>query len=464
MNIFKLYKYLRFKPFDASTEAGRSQERYRLALWSFIANILSKLMALAVMLLNIRWTLPYLGAERFGVWMTVSSFATMLIVLDLGIGNALTNHAAHAAAEDEPEALKKTISGSLGFLFIVSVVMGLLLSLLAATLPLNTLIKVKDNTLQPEIRQAVLVFAVLFGINIFGSGVQKLFSGLQRTFEGLLASAACSFLALICIAWAAHLEADIPTLLLATLGVQSLSGIVLIPLLMKRNQFSFAGISKEIQQQYKTLFKSGSFYFVLQLGVLFGWGADSMIISSTLGAASVAAYSIAQRLFQMCTLATFMLNGPLWGAYADANARNDKAFIRITFKRSMAVTIGLSLLIIMFLLVFNKWIIGIWLNNHVELPLTLLLAFAAWAFMESVAGSFSILLYGLYITRPQIIATFIYVAISLFLKLYYIDQFGIIVIPLATAFAYFVAKILVYRFIFYKDIKASLRDTNLSKA
>ena len=464
MTILKIFKFLRFRPFDSSTEAGRSQERYRLALWSFIANILSKLMALAVMLLSIRWTLPYLGAERFGVWMTVSSFATMLIVLDLGIGSALTNHAAHVAAKDNPDVLKKTISGSLGFLFIVSVVMGLLLSLLAATLPLSTLIKVQDSTLQPEIRQAALMFAVLFGINIFGSGVQKLFSGLQRPIEGPIASAICSFSAIITIGIATSYNANVPVLLCATFGLQSLSGVILLPLLISRKQFSFVGIGHEIKHQYKTLFKSGSVYFFLQLGVLLGVGADSLIISSTIGVAFVAIYSVTHRLFQLCTMAVFMLNGPLWGAYADANARNDKAFIRITFKRSMTVTIGLSLLIILFLLVFNKWIIGVWLNNNIQLPLTLLLAFAAWAFMESVVGSFSILLYGLNITRPQIISMFIYVAISLFLKLYYIDQFGIIVIPLATAFAYFVAKILVYRFIFYKDIKASLRDTNLSKA
>ena len=464
MNIFRIYKYLRFKPFDVSTEVGRSHERYRRAALSFLVNILSKLIALAVILLSIRWTLPYLGAERFGVWMTVSSFATMLVVLDLGIGNALTNHAAHAAAEDDPEKLKKIISGSLGILFIVSLAMGLLLCLFAILLPSHMLIKVTDTALSSEIRQTFLVFAILFGVNIFGSGVQKLFSGLQLGVEALTASSSCSLFALIAVWYASQQQATTPILLLTTFGIQSMSGILLLPVLINRKQFSFHGIGKEIQQQYKTLFKSGSLYFVLQLGILFGWGADSMIISSTLGAASVAAYSIAQRLFQMCTLGTFMLNGPLWGAYADANARNDKAFIRITFKRSMTVTIGLSLLIILFLLVFNKWIIGIWLNNNIQLPLTLLLAFAAWAFMESVVGSFSILLHGLNITRPQIISMFIYIAISLFLKLYYIDQFGIIVIPLATAFAYFVAKILVYRFIFYKDIKASLRDTNLSKA
>ncbi|HOZ66893.1 MAG TPA: oligosaccharide flippase family protein [Burkholderiaceae bacterium] len=456
MNFLKLIKFLRIKPFDSSTEAGRSQERYRLALWSFIANILSKLMALAVMLLSIRWTLPYLGEERFGVWMTVSSFATMLVVLDLGIGNALTNHAAHAAAKDNPDVLKKTISGSLGFLFIVSVIMGFILSLLATTLPLNTLIKVKDNNLLPEIRQAFLIFAILFGVNIFGSGVQKLFSGLQRTFEGLIASAICSFFALLGVALAAYFEANIPTLLLVTLGIQSLSGVILLPLLISRKQFTFVGIGHEIKRQYKTLFKSGSLYFLLQLGVLLGVGADSMIISSTLGAASVAVYSIAYRLFQMSTLAVYMLNGPLWGAYADAYARKDTAFIRITFKRSMAATIAISLLIILFLLIFNKWILAVWLNNQVDLPLSLLFAFAAWTFMECITGSFAMLLNGLHITRPQLVSMVVYIVLSLGIKLQFINQFGVITIPIATAIAYFVSKILMYRVIFYKDIKARL--------
>ena len=453
MNLFKLIKYLRFKPFDVSTEAGRGQERYRLALWSFLANIISKVMALAVMLLSIRWTLPYLGAERFGVWMTVASFTTMLVVLDLGIGNALINHSAHAAAEDNPQKLKKTISGSLGFLFLVSVGMGALLSLLVYILPIEQLIKVKDVTLQPEIRLTVLTFAVLFGFNLFGSGVQKLFSGLQRTFEGFISSALCSGLALICLWWAAHHNASIPQLLIFSLGVQSLGGYLLLALLIKRDLFAFKGIGFEIKQEYKQLFKSGGLFFVLQIGVMVGWGADSLIISSTLGAASVAVYSITQRLFQFSSMSIGMLQAPLWGAYADANARKDKAFIRNTLFRSIKVTAFLSLLGVSILLIFNKQILQLWLANEIVIPLAFLCAFGIWSVLESMGGALGTFLNGMHIVKPQMMSVLLFIAISLPLKFLMIKEYDLLAIPIATMVAYLTSKIFTYGIVYLKDIK-----------
>jgi O-antigen/teichoic acid export membrane protein len=456
MNLFKLIKYLRFKPFDVSTEAGRGQERYRLALWSFMANIISKIMALAVMLLSIRWTLPYLGAERFGVWMTVASFTTMLVVLDLGIGNALINHSAHAAAEDNPEKLKKTISGSLGFLFIISVAMGLVLSLLAAILPIEQLIKVKDANIQPEINQTLQTFAVLFGFNLFGSGVQKMFSGLQRTFEAFIASAFCSFLALICLWWASNHNASIPQLLIYSLGVQSLGGYVLLALLVKRNLFTLKGIGFEIKQEYKQLFKSGGLFFVLQIGVMVGWGADSLIISSTLGAASVAIYSITQRLFQFSSMSIGMLHAPLWGAYADANARKDKAFIRNTLLRSIKVTAFLSLLGVSILLIFNEQILQLWLTNQIAIPLAFLCAFGFWSMLESIAGALTVFLNGMHIVKPQVLSVLLFIAISLPLKFILISDYNLLAIPVATIIAYLISKVVSYGFIYLKEIKKQI--------
>ena len=453
MNLFKLVKYLRFKPFDVSTEAGRGQERYRLALWSFIANILSKLMALAVMLLSIRWTLPYLGAERFGVWMTVASFTTMLVVLDLGIGNALINHSAHAAAEDNPEKLKKTISGSLGFLFLISVAMGLVLSVFVAILPIEQIIKVKDVGIQPEIHQTLQIFAVLFGFNLFGSGVQKLFSGLQRTFEGFLASALCSGLALICLWWASNHTASIPQLLIFSLGIQSLGGYLLLALLIKRNLFSLKGITVEIKQEYKQLFKSGGLFFMLQIGVMVGWGADSLIISSTLGAASVAVYSITQRLFQLSSMSIGMLHAPLWGAYADANARKDKAFIRITLFRSFKVTAFLSMLGVSILLIFNKQILQLWLTNDIAIPLAFLCAFGIWSILESMGGALSTFLNGIHIVKPQLMSVLLFIAISLPLKLLLIKDYDILAIPVATIVGYLIAKGFTFGIVYFKKIK-----------
>lgn len=456
MKLLKLVKFLRFKSFDVTTAEGRSQERYRLALWSFVANIVSKIMAFAVIMLSVRWTLPYLGEERFGVWMTVASFTTLLLILDLGIGNALTNHTAHAAAVDDAVKLKKTISGSLGFLFLVSSVMCIFLCILVMILPIQYLIKVKNVDLLPEVRQTMLVFAMLFGINMFGSGVQKLFSGLQRTFEGLMASAFCSCLALVCLWWAAHLEASIPVLLLVTLGIQSLGGFILLILLIKRQQFTIIGIVKAIELQYKQLFKTGGLFFVLQLGILLGWGADSLIISSTLGAASVATYSIVQRLFQISTISLFMFNGPLWGAYADASARNDKTFIRTTFFRSIKLTFILSLFSLTTILIFHEWILKIWLSNTISISYTFLLVFAAWTLLECISQTIAVFLNGMHIVEPQIVKVILVVLLSMPLKMWLIEYYGIIIMPFINAFTYFIAIVFVYGFIYRKTLEKHL--------
>jgi O-antigen/teichoic acid export membrane protein len=456
MKLLRLVKFIRLKPFDTGTTEGRSNERYRMAIWSFLANIISKIMALAVMLLSIRWTLPYLGAERFGIWMTIASFSTMLILLDLGIGNAIINRVASAAALDNPEKLKKTISGCLGFLFIISLAMGVLLYILATNLPIEKLIKLKNISLLPELRQTVIIFAILFGFNIFGSGVQKLFSGLQRTFESCLASAVCSLLALIGVWWAASHSAAIPLLLVLTLGIQTLGGYLLLLLLIQRKLFALKDIGRRVQQEYKQLFKTGALYFVLQMGVMIGWGSDSLIISSTLGVASVTMYSIAQRLFQFSILGLYMINGPLWGAYADANARQDKDFIKITLYRSMKLTFILSILSIAVIIIFNEFILEIWLANKVIIPLSFLLAFACWTFMENMSGAFGLFLNGMHIVKPQLVSVALFVSISLLMKLLLIEKYGIIVVPLATAFAYLMSTAVLYRFIYIKEIRQSI--------
>src|SRR5262245_16536613 len=119
MNLLAARRFLRVTSFDTTTESGRADERYRLAVWSTLANLASKGLAMVVLLLGVSRTVPYLGAERFGMWTTVASFAGMLAFLDLGVGTALTNHIATAAATSRIPDLRQAITGGIGFLAII---------------------------------------------------------------------------------------------------------------------------------------------------------------------------------------------------------------------------------------------------------------------------------------------------------------------------------------------------------
>ena len=454
MPLLRFGHYLRIKPFDTATREGRTQERYRRAAWSTIANLLSKGLAMAVMLLSVNWTISYLGTERFGIWMTIASFASMLTFLDLGVGNALVNHVAENAAHDKPDELKKSISGGLGFLGLIGVAVAVLLLLLAALLPWAAVIKVADPQLAFETRRSAMLFALLFGLYLFTSGIQRVFGGLQRAYEGHFVAAVSSLLAIAALWVAARNRADVTTLLAATLGIQSLAGLPLLALLFLRGQVSITEIRNSTRIEGSKLLRAGSLFLVLQIGTMIGWGADSLIISSTLGAASVVVYVVTQKLFQFVTQPLATVNAPLWGAYSDARARGDRQFIRQTLWRSMMLTLAAATLSVLLISLFSEWLIFYWTDGTIAVPRPFILTFAVLVIFESCGNAFAMFLNGMQIVRQQVIVVILFCSITLTLKIIGIGYLGEIVIPLTTVTVYALIHVYFYGFVFRNTIKS----------
>lgn len=453
MNILAIKKHLQLRPFDTTTEQGRSDERYRLALFSVFANILSKGMAMLVMVFSIKLTVPYLGAERFGAWMTIASFAGMLTFLDLGVGNALTNQVAHAASQQDKHGLQKTISGGLGFLFILGITMSSGLVILANIVPWPLIIKTTTPALNNEIRQACILFFALFGANIFTNGIQRVFAGLQQAFIAHLVSALGALITLSLLWYAASRHAGIPLLLISTLGCQSLFNLFALHLLIKRDLFRFSGLTPAIKQQRKSLTQTGALFFILQIGTMIGWGADNLIISSTLGASAVATYSITQRLFQFISQPLAIINAPLWGAYADAHAKGDKKFIKYTLKKSITSTIIFTSILGITILLYNEPIINAWSNKQLHSPFLLVLSFFLWTFCETAGNAFANLLNGCNIIKPQVVAVILLCTACIPLKIAAITAYGTAAMILTYTLTYVIIVGYIYGVFFRKQLQ-----------
>ncbi len=87
----RISSLLKLSSFNTQTAEGRSRERYRRASLSTIAAGLSKVVSILTGLITVPLTIKYLGAERYGLWMTISSTIAMLTFADLGIGNCRTD-------------------------------------------------------------------------------------------------------------------------------------------------------------------------------------------------------------------------------------------------------------------------------------------------------------------------------------------------------------------------------------
>ena len=85
----KISSVITLKPFDTNTEDGRSKERYRKVILSAGSSVFNKVETILTGLISVPLTVDYLGVERFGLWMIITSILALIAFADLGLGNGL---------------------------------------------------------------------------------------------------------------------------------------------------------------------------------------------------------------------------------------------------------------------------------------------------------------------------------------------------------------------------------------
>ncbi|MCP3732908.1 hypothetical protein M9978_21050 [Sphingomonas sp. MG17] len=440
---------------------GRDAARLKVAGLASLANFGSKGISMLLMIVSVHYTIGYLGSARFGVWMTLMSFVAMLSFLDLGVGNALTNLTAERTARGNSVYLRQAISSGLLIVAGCGVTVTVVMLGLAQIVPWARMFRLTDPAIVSEARAGGTVFALGFGAVLFAGGVQKVLLGLQRAAWGHIASMCANVVAILSLIIAAEYRAGVPMLLAITLAGQSISALPLLVALWKEGLFDVGAGWGAIATEAPHILKSGGLFFVLQIGFMVGWGADLLIVSSTMGAALAASYAVAQRLFQFASMPIQILTQPLWGAYADAHARGDRTFIRRTLKLSLAGATALALTLVSLLILVHIPLVARWTEGRIVLPISFVLIYGIWSVIEATAATASMYLNGCHIIRPQVFAVISFCVISIPAKIILGHVLGLQGVVLATIIAWTLAVPVLYAIFFRNDIMepAQVRGT-----
>ena len=407
-----------------SEEQAKSRRRYVLAGMTTVANVGSKGMSLLVLYVSVPLTISYLGSARFGVWMTLASLISFLGFLDFGIGSSLLNEVAHYSAHENRKRLKQVITHGLSLLTLIGFILGLVLYISARYLPLQALFDSNANIDRLELRNAAQALALMIGLSLPLVGVQRVFWGLQRAFLCHILFGIGSLISLGLLVELSHRHAPIAQLLLATFGVQMLSTAPLLGVLVQR------GLLGEFEQTiFKTdaraLLSHGGLFFILAVGGAAAWDSDFIILSKTVGAAEVAVYAVAVRLFQLVELPLQMANQPLWSAYADAKACGSKRFLKLTLTRAFWGTTAAAMVGAFLVVALREPILHLWIHHAVGLPFTLALAMAVWTTMRSAGNSFAMYLNGVQVVRQQVVLVLLFCVVVIPLKVFAASHYGV---------------------------------------
>jgi O-antigen/teichoic acid export membrane protein len=421
----RVWSVARFRPFETATAGGRSQERYRRAFLTTAASIFSKVIGVATALITVPLTLKYLGTERYGLWMTISSVIAILGFSDLGIANGLLNGIAKAHGEDNRELARQYVSSAFFFLTSISIIIGIGFTMAYPWISWSAFFRVSSQQATSEAGPAVAAFVGCFLLGIPAGIVGRIQTGYQEGFAGTLWGSAGGVMGLLSILLVIRMHGSLMLLVLAMTGVPMLAGVMQGVVVFKSRPWllpSWASVTAVVS---KDLLRTGFAFFLLQLAMAVCYSSDNIVLARILGPEAVTQYSIPSRLFNQVTMISLVLLSPLWPAYGEALARQDTAWIRKTLRRSIALSVGISVPLGLLLVVFGPWILRLWVGPKINPSLTLLIGLGIWCVLASVSSTLATFLNGLSIMSFQVKVAMIASITNISLSIYLTHRIGI---------------------------------------
>lgn len=326
----------------ADAASLRSVERNRRAALTGLTSIMAKFVVLVTTIVSVPLTYRYLGMDRYGLWMTMTSFVLFLGFADFGVGNGLASAVSEAHGKDDPQLAQRQISCGFFLLCFLALGIFLLLSVVYPLVPWGRLYGTSSALAGREAGPATAILIACTALSMPLGTVLRVQIGYQQGFVADLWNAGGNALALAGIIFVTRVGGGLPTLVLAVAGapvlITALNWVVQFlrvrPWL--RPQFAFCEREGALK-----LAAVGGLFFVQQCFGLLYYVSDNIVIARTMGSAKVAQFAVMQRIFSIGLVAQYFMV-PLWPAIGEAIARRDLAWAHRIIRQAVTISLGLG--------------------------------------------------------------------------------------------------------------------------
>lgn len=369
----------------------RSIDRYRRIVLTAGTSLIAKAIPLLSTIALLPLSYWYLGAERYGLWVTITSFVLFLGFADLGIGNGLTVRIAHSDGAGNQEAAK-LVSAAFYFLLPLSILLLVASVWFAQSFDIAALYGVRSPLASSEAGPATLFLLACTFAAMPLSVVLRVETGFQQGFVADLWNAAGNLLGLVGVVLVIHYRGGLPAMVLAMGGIPQLvtacnwfvQFFFVRPNLRPRLHLFHTRVAL-------SLLAMGGLFVVQQCFGLIYYVSDSLVIARTMGLTEVARYAVIQRLFSVGFVTQYLVL-PLWPAVSEALARRDFGWASRTARRAICFTVFAGILFGIPLLLSSRYVITKWSGIDPG-PIDLLrVGFAVWVvFIGYIAAMNAIL-------------------------------------------------------------------------
>ncbi len=414
-----------------------AQRRIEKVIRTVVASILARGVVMIAPLVTIPVTLGYLGSDRFGLWMTISSLQSMLVFADLGIGNGVLTEIGKANGKEDRVGTANVIATAYLMVSLLAMILLVIFWSLSQFVPWQWLMHTNDPAIINEASFVGQIYLCCFIVGIPLNLIAKVQLGLQRGYITEMWNVVSSLFTMSCTLVAVHFRMPLYVLVL-TVAVTPLV-FMLMNTLVYFGRKAAAGESMLGQFKLyiaKALVGIGGCFFALSLFTTASLNCDNLIVAQLWGLDAVSNLEISSKPFKIILLFISLLCMPLWSAYAEAVARGEQSWIISTTRRLVIISVLVSATMAFSLFMAAPTIFRWWIGPNFQIQPELLGALAFATLLPAITAPYFMFLNssGNILVQVKIWACFLPVAMGLKVGL---GKFiGLSGVPLGGAIAY----------------------------
>ena len=164
--ILKFKNIFQFSSHESESDAGKSKERYRRIFLTGGSTAIVKVLSASINLITVPLTVNYLGAERYGLWMAISSIMALMSFADVGLGNGLLNAISKAHGKNSIKDAQTAVSSTFYMLLSISILLLLIFLIIYPFIEWQILFNAQSKLAIEESGPTMFVLVIIFLINM----------------------------------------------------------------------------------------------------------------------------------------------------------------------------------------------------------------------------------------------------------------------------------------------------------
>jgi O-antigen/teichoic acid export membrane protein len=434
-----------FDPINQPSEEGRGRERLKRASWAAAASLGLRGTTILSNFVVIPLTLRYLGAERYGLWVALSSVIMLLSFADCGVGYGLMNRVAASMGAGDVTTVRRSISSTFFVLFALAAAFLVLFGCIYPFIGWQSLFHAQTAGDGVASGRAVAIMVVVFLATLPFSTVQRVQFAHQEAFKSQLWQIGGVIAGLLGTIIIVLVKGDLWALALgSTIGpFLAVSANWLVQFYLVRPEYR-PRLALFDRTLTKEILENGGYFLILQIANTVVFSIDSILIAHLFGPRTLTQYNLVAKLFQIGPILAGVWFAPLWPAYAEAIARGDLRWAKRTLLSSVGMSMagtGAACAVLSF---FLTGIVHLWTGLRIYPDVPLLIGFNLYALVVTGTSAVSAYLNGSNYIRGQAFLVTLHAAVSVAAKLVLSRHFGSAGVVLGTSVSYFLVIVPAY--------------------